>query len=125
MKLNEFKDSDIIALSDLKTEGFYWIANTSDCDSGWFLGWISGEPSGEDSEGVDTPYWSYGLDADDVSYDLDEDYVFLGPIDAPEVAIPIAAPKEPLQFTKVPVVLPTLPILKQLLPLPTLTPLKR
>lgn len=123
-------DKDIKTLSDLKDEGWYWIADTTDADAQWFMAYVSGEPGEIDSEDpsvVILPTWGFSSLPEDFVEDLTDDHVFLGPVEVPDVAIPMAVPRsEKLQFQKVPVTLPSLsaPPLTKIEPAP-LTKLER
>ena len=127
----EFNEEDILGIHDLEEEGFYWIADTSEDEPEWFIAWVSGEPgSARDDDSDDDDYneyrddidhddedeeededfeyaWEYSTTPDDFSQDLDDSYIFLGPVSRPEVNIPVIAPKPKLEFTKVPVELPS------------------
>ena len=117
----EFTEEDIINIEDLEEEGFYWIADTSGDDPEWFIAWVSGEPGrdpGSDSdddgdsdddedsedEDEDDEYfqgsWEYSTTPDDYSQDLDDSYIFIGPVDPPNVQIPMAAPRAKLELER-------------------------
>lgn len=106
----------IKTLKDIEVEGWYWIADTSDCDAQWICVQVTGDLA--DLEEGSEATWEYSTMPDDYTEEILEDHVLLGPIDPPDVAIPIATPRVPLQFTKVPLltVIPTIP---------SLTPIKR
>lgn len=115
-------ETNIITFDDLKEEGWYWMADTSDCDANWAIAWVSGEAaSGEEgSEDYSEASWASSFDADSFEeYELSKDYVFLGPVSPPEVAIPIAVPRVPKVFESVP-----LPPLVEISTLPSLTKIK-
>jgi hypothetical protein len=116
-------DAGIKTFYTLTTEGWYWMADTSDCDASWVMGWVSGEARDgvEGTEGFNEASWASSSEPDAFEeYELSSDYVFLGPVEEPSVAIPIAIPRVPKMFENV-----DLPTLTKWSNTPPLTLLKR
>jgi hypothetical protein len=101
-------ESDIKTMSTLKEEGWYWIAETHDPNAEWYMAKLSKETFVDADTQEETVEWEFTVGNDELVDFLTEDFVLLGPVPVPEVAIPMAAPRTPLALTPVPVVLPQL-----------------
>jgi hypothetical protein len=87
--------NDIKTMNDLKEDGYYWMANTSDTESGWAIAWLVKEEL-EDDDGTLYYEWEFSAGPEEYSVVIDEDeedWVFMGPLEIPDVPIPIASPR--------------------------------